>query len=196
MINGTACVVGVDFEDAQATSSWQALADRRAHQIKKHVHQHRYGFHVGCQAVQTLRKAGFDARYMAGGHFAWKAIKGPVKPPTPKPEPKKRWPHASSVLQNSTKARHQRASNFYCSVKITTVPTPCRSAASGATEHGTELRRLNRWKQKWLVGGRGGIRRPVCKDHTVAAPTSAPRMNRSAGGRSGYEARRSQQLFS
>jgi Fe-Mn family superoxide dismutase len=22
---------------------------------------------------------GFDARYMAGGHFAWKAIKGPVK---------------------------------------------------------------------------------------------------------------------
>ena len=38
-----------------------------------------YGFHVGCQTVATLRKAGFDARYMAGGHFAWKAIKGPVK---------------------------------------------------------------------------------------------------------------------
>jgi Fe-Mn family superoxide dismutase len=38
-----------------------------------------YGFHVGCQAVRALRKAGFDARYMAGGHFAWKAIKGPVK---------------------------------------------------------------------------------------------------------------------
>jgi Fe-Mn family superoxide dismutase len=38
-----------------------------------------YGFHVGCQAVTALRKAGFDARYMAGGHFAWKAIKGPVK---------------------------------------------------------------------------------------------------------------------
>jgi rhodanese-related sulfurtransferase len=30
-------------------------------------------------AVATLRKAGFDARYTAGGHFAWKAIKGPVK---------------------------------------------------------------------------------------------------------------------
>jgi Fe-Mn family superoxide dismutase len=45
-----------------------------------------YGFHVGCQAVRSLRKAGFDARYMAGGHFAWKAIKGPVKlfePTTP-----------------------------------------------------------------------------------------------------------------
>jgi superoxide dismutase, Fe-Mn family len=38
-----------------------------------------YGFHVACQTVATLRKAGFDARYMAGGHFAWKAIKGPVK---------------------------------------------------------------------------------------------------------------------
>ena len=38
-----------------------------------------YGFHIGCQTAGTLRKAGFDARYMAGGHFAWKAIKGPVK---------------------------------------------------------------------------------------------------------------------
>ena len=31
-----------------------------------------YGFHI-------LRKAGFDARYVAGGHYAWKAIKGRVK---------------------------------------------------------------------------------------------------------------------
>ncbi len=38
-----------------------------------------YGFHIGCQTAITLRKAGFDARYIAGGHFAWKAIKGPVK---------------------------------------------------------------------------------------------------------------------
>jgi Fe-Mn family superoxide dismutase len=38
-----------------------------------------YGFHVGCQAASALRRAGFDARYMAGGHSAWKAIKGPVK---------------------------------------------------------------------------------------------------------------------
>ena len=38
-----------------------------------------YGFHIGCQTASTLRKAGFDARYMAGGHYAWKAIKGPVK---------------------------------------------------------------------------------------------------------------------
>ena len=38
-----------------------------------------YGFHIGFQTAITLRKAGFDARYMAGGHYAWKAIKGPVK---------------------------------------------------------------------------------------------------------------------
>jgi Fe-Mn family superoxide dismutase len=38
-----------------------------------------YGFHIGCQTASALRRAGFDARYMAGGHFAWKAIKGPVR---------------------------------------------------------------------------------------------------------------------
>ena len=38
-----------------------------------------YGFHIGCETAIALRKAGFDARYMAGGHHAWKAIKGEVK---------------------------------------------------------------------------------------------------------------------
>ncbi len=38
-----------------------------------------YGFHIGCQTAATLRKAGFDARYMSGGHFAWKAAKGQVR---------------------------------------------------------------------------------------------------------------------
>jgi Fe-Mn family superoxide dismutase len=38
-----------------------------------------YGFHVGCGTAVELRKAGFDARYMEGGHAAWKAIKGQVK---------------------------------------------------------------------------------------------------------------------
>jgi len=27
----------------------------------------------------TLRKAGFDARYMSGGHFAWKSARGQVR---------------------------------------------------------------------------------------------------------------------
>ena len=34
---------------------------------------------VGKEDHGRLRKAGFDARYMAGGHFAWKAIQGPVR---------------------------------------------------------------------------------------------------------------------
>ena len=38
-----------------------------------------YGFHIGCQTAATLRKAGFDARYMSGGHFAWKAAGGQVR---------------------------------------------------------------------------------------------------------------------
>jgi Fe-Mn family superoxide dismutase len=38
-----------------------------------------YGFHIGCQTAAALREAGFDARYLAGGHTAWKAIKGDMK---------------------------------------------------------------------------------------------------------------------
>src|SRR5947209_1630465 len=38
-----------------------------------------YGFHIGCETAATLRKAGFDARYMAGGHSDRTSIKGPVK---------------------------------------------------------------------------------------------------------------------
>jgi superoxide dismutase, Fe-Mn family len=38
-----------------------------------------YGFHVGCKTAAALRDAGFDARYMKGGHAAWRAIGGPVK---------------------------------------------------------------------------------------------------------------------
>jgi Fe-Mn family superoxide dismutase len=38
-----------------------------------------YGFHIGCQSAAALRKAGYDASYMRGGHYAWKAIKGAVK---------------------------------------------------------------------------------------------------------------------
>ncbi len=38
-----------------------------------------YGFHVGCRTTGVLRDAGFDAKYMTGGHSAWRAIGGPVK---------------------------------------------------------------------------------------------------------------------
>ena len=38
-----------------------------------------YGFHTGCETAVALRNAGFDASYMTGGHYGWKALKGPVK---------------------------------------------------------------------------------------------------------------------
>lgn len=38
-----------------------------------------YGFHVGCKTAIALREAGFDAKYMRGGHSAWKAIGSQIK---------------------------------------------------------------------------------------------------------------------
>jgi len=38
-----------------------------------------YGFHVGCKTAIALKDAGFDAKYMKGGHSAWKAIGGATK---------------------------------------------------------------------------------------------------------------------
>jgi superoxide dismutase, Fe-Mn family len=40
----------------------------------------RYGFDVGCKTAIALREAGFDAKFMKGGHSAWEAIDGPTKP--------------------------------------------------------------------------------------------------------------------
>jgi Fe-Mn family superoxide dismutase len=42
-----------------------------------------YGFHVGCKTAIALREAGFDAKYMKGGHSAWKAIGGRTKQHAP-----------------------------------------------------------------------------------------------------------------
>ena len=39
-----------------------------------------YGFHVGCKTAIALREAGFDVKFMKGGHSAWRAIGGPIKP--------------------------------------------------------------------------------------------------------------------
>jgi Fe-Mn family superoxide dismutase len=38
-----------------------------------------YGFHVGCRTAMALREAGYDAKYMTGGHCGWKAIGAPIK---------------------------------------------------------------------------------------------------------------------
>ena len=38
-----------------------------------------YGFATGCRTAVALRDAGFDAKYMTGGHSGWKAMGGPIK---------------------------------------------------------------------------------------------------------------------
>jgi Fe-Mn family superoxide dismutase len=38
-----------------------------------------YGFHVGCRTAVALREAGFDAKYMQGGHSGWRAVGGPIR---------------------------------------------------------------------------------------------------------------------
>ena len=43
------------------------------------VNQYASDHHVGCKTAIALREAGFDAKYMRGGHSAWKAIGGPIK---------------------------------------------------------------------------------------------------------------------
>jgi superoxide dismutase, Fe-Mn family len=42
-----------------------------------------YGFHVGCKTAIALREAGFDARYVKGGHSAWKALGASIRRHTP-----------------------------------------------------------------------------------------------------------------
>ena len=68
-------VEGAVWRDPERIEEWMASLSKDEPVVTFCV----YGFHIGCQSAAALRKAGFDARYMAGGHYAWKAIKGPVK---------------------------------------------------------------------------------------------------------------------
>jgi superoxide dismutase, Fe-Mn family len=68
-------MAGAVWRDPERVDDWIGELSKTAPVVTFCV----YGFHIGCETAVTLRKAGFDARYMAGGHYAWKAIKGPVK---------------------------------------------------------------------------------------------------------------------
>ena len=68
-------VEGAVWRDPERLEEWMGELSRDEPVVTFCV----YGFHIGCQSAEALRKAGFDARYMAGGHYAWKAIKGPVR---------------------------------------------------------------------------------------------------------------------
>jgi len=66
---------GVTWRDPERVGEWMGELSKE----KPVVVYCAYGFHVGCRTAIALRDAGFDARYMKGGHSAWKAIGGPMK---------------------------------------------------------------------------------------------------------------------
>ena len=66
---------GAVWRDPERVDDWVGELDREQKVVTYCV----YGFHVGCQTAIALRKAGFDACYMAGGHYAWKAAGGKVR---------------------------------------------------------------------------------------------------------------------
>jgi Fe-Mn family superoxide dismutase len=66
---------GAVWRDPERIEEWIGTLSKEAPVVTFCV----YGFHIGCQSAAMLRKAGFDARYMTGGHYAWKALKGPMK---------------------------------------------------------------------------------------------------------------------
>jgi len=67
-------MAGATWRDPERVDEWIGALSKTEPVVTFCV----YGFHIGCETAETLRKAGFDARYMAGGHYAWKATKGPV----------------------------------------------------------------------------------------------------------------------
>ena len=66
---------GAVWRDPERIEEWIGTLSKEAPVVTFCV----YGFHIGCQSAAILRKAGFDARYMTGGYYAWKALKGPMK---------------------------------------------------------------------------------------------------------------------
>jgi len=66
---------GAVWRDPDRIDEWIGELDREQPVVTYCV----YGFHVGCQMAIALRKAGFDARYMAGGHSGWKAVGGKMR---------------------------------------------------------------------------------------------------------------------
>jgi Fe-Mn family superoxide dismutase len=68
-------MAGAVWRDPERLEDWIGELSREKPVVTYCV----YGFHIGCQTAIALRQAGFDARYMAGGHYAWKAMGGKVR---------------------------------------------------------------------------------------------------------------------
>ncbi len=68
-------IVGATWRDPEKVDEWKGELSKTDPVVTFCV----YGFHVGCKTAIALKEAGFDAKYMVGGHAAWRAIGGPVK---------------------------------------------------------------------------------------------------------------------
>ncbi|MCD6042764.1 MAG: hypothetical protein K0R40_2367 [Burkholderiales bacterium] len=68
-------IEGATWRDPERVKEWAGELSKSEPVVVYCV----YGFHNGCQTAVALREQGFDAKYMKGGHFAWRAIGGPVK---------------------------------------------------------------------------------------------------------------------
>jgi superoxide dismutase, Fe-Mn family len=68
-------IEGATWRDPERVQEWAGELSRSDPVVVFCV----YGFHVGCKTAIALREAGFDARYMKGGHSAWKASGGAIR---------------------------------------------------------------------------------------------------------------------
>jgi Fe-Mn family superoxide dismutase len=68
-------VEGATWRDPERVQEWMGELSKSDPVVVYCV----YGFHVGCRTAVALREAGFDARYMKGGHSGWKATGGPYR---------------------------------------------------------------------------------------------------------------------
>ena len=78
LLNGlsTRLMAGATWRDPDLVQEWSGELSKSDPVVVFCV----YGCHVGCKTAIMLREAGFDAKYMKGGHSAWKAFGGAMKP--------------------------------------------------------------------------------------------------------------------
>jgi Fe-Mn family superoxide dismutase len=67
--------LGVTWRDPERVGEWMNELSKETPVVVYCV----YGFHVGCRTAIALREAGFDAKYMTGGHSGWKALGGAIR---------------------------------------------------------------------------------------------------------------------
>ena len=68
-------IEGATWRDPERVQEWMGELSKSEPVVVFCV----YGFHVGCRTAVALREAGFDAKYMQGGHSGWRAMGGPIR---------------------------------------------------------------------------------------------------------------------